>query len=56
MLRIGEEVLVRRLIHDPNAGCLLHSDHPDKTAWPTQPLPENTITIGEVRWLGRTFI
>ena len=56
VLRIGEEVLARRLIHDPDAGWLVHSDNPDKTAWPTQPLRENTITVGEVRWLGRTFI
>ena len=56
VLRIGNEVLARRLIHDPDAGWLVHSDNPDKTTWPTQPLPENTITVGEVRWLGRTFI
>ena len=56
VLRIGEEVLIRRLIHDPDAGWLLHSDNPDKAAWPTQPWPENAITVAEVRWLGRTFI
>ena len=56
VLRIGEEGLARRLIHDPDAGWLVHSDNPDKTTWPTQPLPENTITVGEVRWLGRTFM
>ena len=56
VLRIKDEVLVRRLIHEPAAGWLVHSDNADKTAWPTQPLPENTITVGEVRWLGRTFI
>ena len=56
VLRIGEEVVARRVIQDPNAGWLLHCDNPDKTSWPTEPLPENTITIGEIRWLGRTFI
>ena len=55
VLRIGEEMLVRRLIHDPDADWLLHSDNPDKAAWPTQPWPKNAITVGEVRWLGRTF-
>ena len=56
VLRIGEEVVARRVINDPDAGWLLHCDNPDKTSWPTQPLPENTITIGQVRWLGRTFM
>ena len=56
VLHIGEDVLVRRLIHDPEAGWLLPSDNPDKAAWPTQPWPENAITNGEVKWLGRTFM
>ena len=56
VLRIGEEVLVRRLIHDPEADWLLHCDNRDKVAWPTLPWPENAITVGEVGWLGRTFI
>ena len=56
MLRIKDEVIARRLIDDPAAGWLLHADNPDKNAWPTRPLPPNTITIGEIRWLGRTFI
>ena len=56
VLRLEEEVVARRLIHNPSAGWFLHCDNPDKTTWPTQPLPENTITVGEVRWLGHTFI
>ena len=56
MLRIKDEVIVRRLIHDHAAGWLLHCDNPDKTAWPTQPWPENGITVGEVRGAARTFI
>ena len=56
VLRIGEEVVARRVIQDPGAGWLLHCDNPDKTSWPTEPLPENTITVGQVRWLGRTFM
>ena len=56
VLRIKDEVIVRRLIHDHAAGWLLHCDNPDKTAWPTQPWPENGITVGEVRGAARTFI
>lgn len=56
VLRIGAAVIIRRLIHDHNAGWLAHCDNPDKTAWPTQAWPENGITIGEVRWTATTFI
>lgn len=56
VLRIGDDVLVRRVRLDPEAGWLLHCDNRDKATWPTQPWPENAVTVGEVRWLGRTFI
>ena len=56
VVRIGNHQVVRRVKHDSDAGWLLHCDNPDKTAWPTQPWPENAITVGEVRWVGRTFI
>ena len=56
VLRIEDEVIARRLIHDPAAGWLMHCDNPDKSAWPTQPWPENGITVGQVRWAACTFI
>ena len=56
VVRIRDAVLVRRALHDPEAGWLLYSDNPDKTAWPTQPWPKNTTIVGQVRWLGHTFM
>ena len=56
VVRIGDQQIVRRVTHDPEAGWLLSNDNRDKASWPTQPWPENAIAIGEVRWLGRTFI
>ena len=56
MVRIGDQQVVRRVIHDRDAGWLLHCDNPNKVAWPTRPWPENTIAVGDVKWVGRTFI
>ena len=55
VIRIGEGIIVKRVIHDPEAGWLLVSDNPDKTAWPTRAWPDNAKVVGEVKWLGRTF-
>ena len=55
VVRIRDELLVRRLVQDPEAGWLLFSDHPDKAARPTVPWPEEATIVGEVKWLGRTF-
>ena len=55
VVRIGDELLVRRLVQDPEAGWLLFSDNPDKAARPTVPWPEEATIVGEVKWLGRTF-
>ena len=55
VIRIGEEIIVKRVIHDPEAGWVLVSDNPDKTAWPTRAWPDDAIVVGEVKWLGRTF-
>ena len=56
LVRTGDHEIVRGLIHDPEAGWLLHSDNADKTGWPTEPWRDNATIVGEVRWLGRTFI
>ncbi len=55
VVRIRDELLVRRLVQDPEAGWLLFSDNPDKAARPTVPWPEEATIVGEVKWLGRTF-
>ena len=55
VIRIEEELIVKRLVHDQFAGWLIYSDNPDKIAWPTRPWPDDAAVIGEVKWLGRTF-
>ena len=55
VVRIGNQQVVRRLTHDPEAGWLLSNDNPDKVAWPTEPWPENATIVGEVKWLGRAL-
>ena len=55
LITIGEELLVRRAIRDPEAGWLLRSDSRDKRTWPTRPWPEAARTVGRVRWTGRSF-
>ena len=55
VVRIGDELLVRRLVHDPEPGWLLFSDNPNKATRPTVPWPEEATIVGEVKWLGRTF-
>ena len=55
VVRIADQQVVRRLIHDPEAGWLLSNDNPDKAGWPTQPWPENAAVVGEVKWLGRAL-
>ena len=37
VLRIEDEIVVKRLIRDPDAGWLLQSDNRNKQAWPTRP-------------------
>ena len=55
VIRIGDGLFVKRVIHDPDAGWLLVSDNPNKTAWPTRPWPDDAAIVGEVKWLGRSF-
>ena len=55
MVRIEDEIVVTRLIRDPDAGWLLQSDNRNKQAWPTRPWPDDAQIVGQVKWLGRTF-
>ena len=56
VVRIDNEVVVERLVRDPDVGWLLRSDNPNKQAWPTRPWPGQAhIVLGEVPWMGRTF-
>ena len=55
LVRIADQQVVRRLTHDPEAGWLLSSDNPDRAGWPTEPWPDNTTIVGEVKWLGRAL-
>ena len=55
VVRIEDEIVVKRLIRNPDAGWLLQSDNRNKRAWPTRPCPDGAQIVGEVRWMGRTF-
>ena len=56
VIRIDEELIVKRAAKDPAAGWQLLSDSPNKTVWPTRPWPADAKVIGEVKWAGRTFV
>ena len=56
VVRMDGRQVVKRIIDDPEAGWLVASDNPDKAAWPTQPWPDGTTVVGEVKWLGRAFV
>ena len=55
VVRIGNELVVRRVVRDLKAGWLLVSDNPDKKAFPTQPWPDDASIIAEVKWYGGSF-
>ena len=55
VIRIGDELVVKRTVKDPEAGWLLLSDNPNKRAWATRPWPEDAEIIGEVKWVGRSL-
>ena len=55
VVRIEDEIVVKRLIRHPEAAWLLQSDNQNKQAWPTQPWPDNGQIVGQVRSVGRTF-
>ena len=49
VIRIEDEIVVKRLLRDPDAGWLLESDNRNKRAWPTRPWPDEAKIVGEVR-------
>ena len=55
VIRIGEDLVVRRTILDPGTGWLLVSNSRDKSTWPTRPWPEDADVIGEVKWVGNAL-
>ena len=55
VMRVGNELIVKRTIRDLETGWLLVSDNPNKRAWPTRPWPEDAEIIGEVKWLGQSL-
>jgi len=55
VIRVGDELVVKRTVRDREAGWLLVSNNPSKRAWATQPWPEDAQVIGEVKWLGRSL-
>ena len=55
VIRIDDELIVKRAAKDPAAGWQLVSDNPNKTAWPTRPWPREANVVGEVKWAGRSF-
>ena len=55
VVRIEDEMVVKRPIRDPDAGWLLQSDNRNKRSWPTRPRPDDAKVVGHVKWLTRTF-
>ena len=53
VIRIEDELIVKRPVRSKEAGWMLVSDNPDKDRFPTQPCPE--AAIGEVKWYGQSF-
>lgn len=55
VVRLDDDLLVRRLIQHPQGAWLMQSDNPDKRAWPTRPWPGDGRIVGDVRWMSRSF-
>ncbi len=55
VIRVDDELIVKRAAKDPAAGWLLVSDNPNKTAWPSRPWPREANIVGEVKWTARSF-
>ena len=56
VVRVDDDLLVKRLLHDAAAGWLLQSDNPNKETWPTQLCPNDARVVGEVKWTARSFV
>ena len=56
VIRLGEELVVKRTIEDGEADWMLMSDNPDKTLWPNRPWPNGAAVIGQVCWTARTLV
>ena len=55
VIRIGDDLVVKRTVLDPEAGWLLVSDNRDKTTWTTRPWPEGAEIVGEVKWVAQSL-
>ena len=55
VVRIEDEIVVKRVIQNSTAGWLLQSDNRNKQAWPTRPWPADAQIVGMVRWVARTL-
>ena len=55
VIRIGDDLVVKRTVRDPEAGWLLVSDNSAKEIWPTRAWPEQAQIVGEVKWAGRSL-
>ena len=50
------ELVVKRIVRNPDGAWLLTSDNPDKNSFPTEPWPEGARVVGEVKWHGQSFL
>ena len=56
VVRIGEELIVKRTIENGEAGWMLMSDNPNKDLWPNRSWPDGASVVGKVCWTGRTLV
>ena len=55
VIRIDDELIVKRAGRNEEAGWMLVSDNPDKDRFATRPWPDDAKVIGEVKWDGQWF-
>ena len=55
VIRNGDELIVKRMVEDADAGWLLVSDNPNKRLWPSRPCPDEAEVVGHVRWFSHTL-
>ena len=55
VIRIGDDLVVKRTVMDREAGWLLVSDNRNKRTWATRPWPDEAQVIGEVKWVARSL-